>query len=462
MRIVVVGDGVAARAFLLALSRRPPASCRVQLVHVVRPSPLFPHRATSCMSELYTGLWTSALRGLDRLGVYRSSLFQPVVQTRYCAVDGSELASPRRGLVPFSASSSAAAASLSFIKNADLLNSLAILPGLQTVQGLVHRVSFCRGIDGRIVAHVASAESETQSIPCDMMVVCDGAFSPTKAVVFNQQQQPSPPSPLPLVHRGYRVFRGHTSQRIHDYGFQTWGPRARFASVPTREGNAWFAAVSVRSTPPVLPPPARESSVSNSIPDGPLLNASQYALESDVAFIADMFSSWHAPIPSLLTASCSSSGSSNNPIHSSVVVSEAVASPRPSLLSFGARQASRNAAPGVVFLGDANHTLDPILAQGAGLAIEEGVKLAEALVLAADEKSNASHDGAAVVDRTVASFQAARDARILRLSILSDLSQWVGHLDDAALVAARDRFMLAVPPSIKGLTFDMLIQCSIR
>jgi hypothetical protein len=49
------------------------------------------------------------------------------------------------------------------------------------------------------------------------------------------------------------VYRGYspriTSKRISETSFQTWGKGARFACVPTLDGNYWFVAITEEKDP---------------------------------------------------------------------------------------------------------------------------------------------------------------------------------------------------------------------
>ena len=78
--------------------------------------------------------------------------------------------------------------------------------------------------------------------------------------------------------------------RICDFGFQTWGPTARFACVPTIRGNAWYLSV-----------PAKEStSVTDgshpSALSGPFSNRSQTVEETEVSCLKALLLNWHQPI----------------------------------------------------------------------------------------------------------------------------------------------------------------------
>lgn len=76
--------------------------------------------------------------------------------------------------------------------------------------------------------------------------------------------------------------RGEGNRRISEASWQTWGPGARFACVPTVSGNAWFAAV---TAPESCVDPLRKSA-SPSLPHcqwGALSNGSRPATAEEVA-----------------------------------------------------------------------------------------------------------------------------------------------------------------------------------
>jgi 2-polyprenyl-6-methoxyphenol hydroxylase-like FAD-dependent oxidoreductase len=86
------------------------------------------------------------------------------------------------------------------------------------------------------------------------------------------------------------------------------------------------------------------------------------------AFLRAQFGAWHAPIPALLDATAPDA------ILRDPAVAHRAFPPFPS-------SADANAPPGppVTLVGDAGHGVDPILAQGAGVAVEDAYHLACAL-----------------------------------------------------------------------------------
>jgi hypothetical protein len=132
----------------------------------------------------------------------------------------------------------------------------------------------------------------------------------------------------------------------------------------------------------------------------------------------------------------------------------------------------------VAYMGDAAHTLDPILAQGAGVAIEDAWLLGRALeshyryqpydsftvssygIPDKDPDDTSFLKGNHRVDLKAAlkDFETSRGSRIKKLEIFSDLSQAVGHLESPILCRIRDIFLFMIPQFIKGRLFDFSIR----
>ena len=279
-------------------------------------------------------------------------------------------------------------------------------------------------------APIEVVSSSGRCIPTDLLLVADGAHSQIKAMLLDDLNQSEE---NPLHHRGYRVFRGHSSTRRSDQGFQTWGPGARFACVPTCQGNAWFAAV----TSDAAPVASYDSML-------PLVNGSQATTSKDWSFLTNKFSSWHEPIGQLL----------RNSNFSEITVCEAFAHRKPAAHRLVPDSLGR--IKPVVFMGDAAFTLDPILAQGAGLGIEDGALLHAALSRFSDLRSEPDN-----LSDCLDNFESMRKERILRLFHLSNLSQSLGHMESRAACTLRNFFLRGVVPSVyKTLFFNNLIAWS--
>ncbi|WP_432262142.1 FAD-dependent monooxygenase [Cupriavidus sp. TMH.W2] len=91
----------------------------------------------------------------------------------------------------------------------------------------------------------------------------------------------------------------------------------------------------------------------------------------------------------------------------------------------------------VTLMGDACHPMMPFMAQGAGMAIEDGVVLARCL-------ANAAPDGAAGVPAALARYQAARHARTSRIQIGSRSNAWLKEGGNADWVYDYDAWHVAL------------------
>lgn len=91
----------------------------------------------------------------------------------------------------------------------------------------------------------------------------------------------------------------------------------------------------------------------------------------------------------------------------------------------------------VTLLGDACHPMMPFMAQGAGMAIEDGVVLARCL-------ADAAKDGAAAVPAALARYQAARHERTSRIQIGSRSNAWLKEGGNADWVYDYDAWNVAL------------------
>jgi hypothetical protein len=131
--------------------------------------------------------------------------------------------------------------------------------------------------------------------------------------------------------------------------------------------------------------------------------------------------------------------------------------------------------------------LDPILAQGAGVAIEDAVLLSKALQnqynnrsgsMSSSSKSkkkhadmSTQHDGSRNIDSenrdipwheitnaAIAELDSMRRSRIKKLELFSDISQGLGHMNSSTLCAIRDTLFALIPAAVKSLFFDQAIR----
>jgi hypothetical protein len=143
-----------------------------------------------------------------------------------------------------------------------------------------------------------------------------------------------------LKRRGYKVYRGHSSgsgsgsslnaggaspdmqtdaspgsgngaasrsavKRISDVAFQTWGPRTRFACVPTKTGNAWFAAVTSEIRTSLLMSDLFVDKKDNQA----LGNDSELVSKGEFDNLRERLINWHDPIGDLLSGTDQIEGS---------------------------------------------------------------------------------------------------------------------------------------------------------
>lgn len=400
MQVAIIGGniaGLSAASFLSKLQMR----CTILDI----PS-------SALHAPRYIGIWTPALLCLSQLGTKHSGY--PVGKSGYRSVKGDWLIQPSRGLQK----SELRGPSLSFMKESRLINCLhetALEGGSDHRPMEVTSISFDTERQQTVVYGKKNEFGNCEQLAADLVIVADGAYSRLRQFLY--------PALSPLEYRGYMVYRGHTSSRglsgrISEEAFQTWGPGARFACVPTLDGNAWFAAITASK-------------------DTKMFDFSLSDLRKKV------FRNWHIPVQDLL------SGTDKG--EAGMVIDEAWAFRK---YIPGGLSGVINGMP-VAFVGDAGHTLDPILAQGAGIAIEDGARLAGAI--------GECTDALGVVDWTaaLAMYETRRSRRLRPLHLLSNVSQALGHMESQALCSVRDSLLRLTPPFIKGRVMDSMIDFSL-
>lgn len=105
----------------------------------------------------------------------------------------------------------------------------------------------------------------------------------------------------------------------------------------------------------------------------------------------------------------------------------------------------------LIFLGDANHTvsrslvdiqrlcmrcvqLDPILAQGAGIAIEDAAKITKLLVSSSNQSLSPS-DSLTNLHKSMSIFEESKHSRISKLQRISDAAHFLGHINRYLITA---------------------------
>ncbi|ADG73226.1 FAD dependent oxidoreductase [Cellulomonas flavigena DSM 20109] len=234
----------------------------------------------------------------------------------------------------------------------------------------------------RCGSQVADAAALTSTH--DLVVAADGLRSPTRTAGWPAASAP--------VYAGYTAWRALVRTDVPVTGAsETWGHRERFGVVPVGDGRLYlFATATVPQ--------------GTHAPDG----------ATELAELRRRFGRWHAPVPALLDA-----------VDPATVLRHDVhALPRvPATLHRG----------NLVLVGDAAHAMEPNLGQGAGLALEDAVALADELAR-----------GGATTD-ALARWDAARRPRAARLLALSArLGRVTQHVGPVA-GALRDAAVRATP-----------------
>ena len=329
--------------------------------------------------------------------------------------------------------------------------------------------------------------------------------------------------------------------------FQTWGPGSRFAMVPINASHdtwAFFAAVTG------TPPPVGDINATTGTTTGtecaplplplplPFRNFSRPCTPFEVSTLAARFCgmqsqhsqnskglkedlsdrAWHEPIPAVLQqvlkqhrhkeegqAEMHSSSSSR---HHEVTVCPAMASKVvekdligiKTLISISSGADLEGAVDmndvndvkdvivrvSVAYVGDAFHTFDPILAVGAGAAVEQGAALAAAIArnsnninsgISGNSESGVGtkrgeeefkgedflvEGGVGVdgvdIEKALKEYSAEVCTRAQRLGVISDAAQTCGHVESPLWGAYRDAVLGIMPEGPKGKAMDAMIR----
>lgn len=312
---------------------------------------------------------------------------------------------------------------------------------LRALRGACGRgVSFAEAEGGLDIPQLAE-EGSAQVAPVpgascwDLLVGADGADSAVRAAL-----RPGAAGP---VDWGFHVYRGVAVAPApllpHGRSFQAWSTRAqRFAAVPTavpaRGVGADLAAVAWFATARGPPPPDAERSVAGARSAVRALASAHFAPYA--AQLVDATADAHLCPPARARAH--------------------------RVGPFGPRAAPRasrapTAAGGsvaVALVGDAAWTLDPILAQGAGVAIEDAAALAGATA------GWARAHGGAALDAALAEYGEGRRPRLAALAAVSLLPDLLGQMSGAP-AALRDRLLAATPRALSSAVFEAALRLSL-
>ncbi len=212
------------------------------------------------------------------------------------------------------------------------------------------------------------------------------------------------------VDLGYTVIRGLSPCKSLQMSFQSWGNGYRFACVNAPGGCVqWFATV-----------PKSEFSVDAEVDLGAPFVPRFSTAKVDLKKLAQLFSSWAFAVP--LIESC--------------IVAEASRAVASKFVDD-----DKNKKPGHVRIGDSFCVLDPILAVGASVGVEDAVLLGRVLV-----------DQSLTWDQ----FERIRRARRSDLRKIASFVNWLSQT--RTLEKPRNRVFAAVPESLKTAVLKKSIE----
>eukprot|EP01036_Dinobryon_divergens_P025459 gene25459-34009_t len=366
----------------------------------------------------------------------------------YRAVNGDWLAQPQQKLSEITSGSPA----LGFVRS-DILESALDLALEKQVNVRVLDGAMVTGIttqangSSEVEVRVKTDDGE-QTLTAQLLIAADGMESRVRGWTGLHRPEND------LQYRGYQVYRGVSAEPISD-AFQTWGPHCRFAAVPVKveggststeysNGSAWFAAIAGPRSH------HQPSSSSDAVAmDYPFRNGGVSVSESTLKDLRNRFRNWHHPIENILARSDLTSLS----------VTCALASP--TTLWKGEETSGATNGP-VFFVGDARVTLDPILAQGAGMAVEDAAELSKAIYASLIQKGDGDCSTAVDWSSALKRYHRSRVNRTLRLQILSDVAQVVGNLPSGSLLSLRDELLKRLPQRVTGNLFNWVLHKSVK
>jgi 2-polyprenyl-6-methoxyphenol hydroxylase-like FAD-dependent oxidoreductase len=309
-------------------------------------------------------------------------------------------------------------ASLLFVPDAALRALLEHLAkGIERVRDRVSHVSSlgsdgaCESSGGSVVVHTEGGEDQREF---DLVVGADGLDSTVRSSLeaavkaagsggasSRATDRGRSGDYIPhVVRRGYVVIRGTSTIDALDRGaaFQAWGPKQRFAAVPFgRNKAAWFATIacSAKDVEDVM----AELVVG---PNNGGANLGDAGATDTLDALSVQFGGWDARVGVLLRGT--------DPLSVVAEDARALSSSAESLL-VGSDKCT--------LVGDALHCVDPVLAQGAGVAFEDAHALAVNLIGCTTEAS-AGH--------AMRSYLAQRSRRATNLRRIAAVSQWFGQV----------------------------------
>ena len=320
MEVIIAGTGIAGKACAAYLRRLT----FVKSVKLIGESSV-----DRAVGNKYTGLWSPSLSCFKELGIYESlsPYLQAVGTSGYKSRSGSWLAQPR------------SEPPLAFIRNSDLHSVLDSDLQHQKVTTLsdqyVTSISSSLDDNNTVIVGIAATCIFHRA---HLVIAADGMNSPLRSLWLRQIADQSPNyhvasliAASTLQPRGYRVYRGSSSgsvngsdsdnnqhpqqsqqqsqqsriTRISPDAFQTWGPGARFACVPTLTGNAWFAAITNPHRPDSTDSFQQKIDKLNhhgqeALIPGAFSNQSRHVGVEEWTSVKRQLRSWHPPISALI------------------------------------------------------------------------------------------------------------------------------------------------------------------
>jgi 2-polyprenyl-6-methoxyphenol hydroxylase-like FAD-dependent oxidoreductase len=227
------------------------------------------------------------------------------------------------------------------------------------------------------------------------LIACDGIHSAARKKFF--------PSSLPR-YAGYTCWRGVTSDVPDDFDWdqtsETWGRGARFGIVPLKgERVYWFACLNATENNPVMRSMQRDD-------------------------LLTYFAHFHHPVPQLIQGTSPDKIIWNDIIDLSPL--------------------KRFAFGNVVLMGDAAHATTPNMGQGACMAIEDAVVLANCI------------EAASSLDEAFMQFESKRIARTTKIVNDSRQIGRLAQLDNPLLSGLRNTVMRMMPQSLIERQFRFL------
>jgi 2-polyprenyl-6-methoxyphenol hydroxylase-like FAD-dependent oxidoreductase len=278
------------------------------------------------LTEIGAGLtmWCNGVKALARLGVAKKVLEAGSVLERFevRTHDGRSL-----GDCPFAEMAARHHAPSVCVHRADLLAALAEAAAASAALRLSARCASFAADDSGVTAHFADG-SEARG---DLLVGADGLHS----LVRSRLHGDSPPR-----YAGYTCWRGLAAPFSHaaippGSGFEAWGPGRRFAVLPCgRDRVFWYATL-------------------NAPPGGSDAPAGRKAE------VAGLYARWLEPVEAVIQATAADA-----------ILRNDIVDRRP-VATWGTGR--------VTLLGDAAHPTTPNFGQGACMALEDALVLADCL-----------------------------------------------------------------------------------